>query len=322
MEEQRTMTLRCRRPTAIKNSDPTTKTCVVLLVSRRPANQPGTSHRRSAVAAPAVFKAVVAPAASRGCRGTSSAATIRRAMPSASKVLAVPRAPPRASAASLARRRSRCTPVPLRLGNVQMLRTARQRSWSASVFGCVSARRRHARQEGRPRLGRRTDGRLWRRLPRPAVCSSVRDALIDPSPGRFTGFEQGEETAGATQGNNAKFLVWAKEQAADTSDFLFSDLAPLTSTAPNVAAGAFYKVLSLASKGLMNILQQDEPYGEVCSISSRVFIPLIAICRSTSQSSEVLRLPDKPSKVRHMQRLLIKDTVLSALLVSGLLSSE
>ena len=77
------------------------------------------------------------------------------------------------------------------------------------------------------------------------------------------GFGLDDAVVGSLERDSVNFLEWAKTQAADHSDFLFSDLAPVASTTPQVAASAFWKVLSLSTKGLMGVLEQEEPYGEV-----------------------------------------------------------
>lgn len=50
-----------------------------------------------------------------------------------------------------------------------------------------------------------------------------------------------------------------------------SDLAPITTTSGPVAAQAFHKILSLATKDLVRVLEQDEPYGEVSDYCFALF---------------------------------------------------
>ncbi|KAA1079084.1 hypothetical protein PGTUg99_015547 [Puccinia graminis f. sp. tritici] len=59
------------------------------------------------------------------------------------------------------------------------------------------------------------------------------------------------------------FLAWSQSRIDDPSDFLFSDLAPVASTSSPIAAQAFIKVLSLASQDLIEVIEQDEAYGEI-----------------------------------------------------------
>jgi len=59
------------------------------------------------------------------------------------------------------------------------------------------------------------------------------------------------------------FLAWSETQIDDPSDFLFSDLAPVASTSGPIAAQTFIKVLSLASHDLIQVVEQDEAYGEI-----------------------------------------------------------
>lgn len=47
---------------------------------------------------------------------------------------------------------------------------------------------------------------------------------------------------------------------------MFSDIVPIASTNEVTAAGAFYHLLSLATKKLIKV-DQNEAYGEVCSPS-------------------------------------------------------
>ncbi|CDW94466.1 hypothetical protein, partial [Sporisorium scitamineum] len=53
-----------------------------------------------------------------------------------------------------------------------------------------------------------------------------------------------------------------REQLEDPNFLFFSDLAPVPSSTPAVAAQAFYHTLALASRGKMRV-QQDEPYQEI-----------------------------------------------------------
>ncbi|PLW14235.1 hypothetical protein PCANC_14503 [Puccinia coronata f. sp. avenae] len=59
------------------------------------------------------------------------------------------------------------------------------------------------------------------------------------------------------------FLAWSQSQIDDPNDFLFSDLAPVASTSGPIAAQAFIKILSLASCDLIQVIEQDEAYGEI-----------------------------------------------------------
>lgn len=60
------------------------------------------------------------------------------------------------------------------------------------------------------------------------------------------------------------FLAYATNHAPEDPDevYLFSDLAPAASTSPGTAAQALYHVLTLATKKLMRV-RQDEPFGEI-----------------------------------------------------------
>lgn len=97
--------------------------------------------------------------------------------------------------------------------------------------------------------------------------------------------------------DSLNFLEWTKTQVSNPHDFLceqknknktcsvvsshrsteafdnideilfflssVSDLAPVTTTSGPVAAQAFLKILSLTTKNLVKVVEQDEPYGEV-----------------------------------------------------------
>ena len=81
-----------------------------------------------------------------------------------------------------------------------------------------------------------------------------------------------------------RFLDYARRQARKEEDgrLLFSDIVPIAATEPYVAANAFYResmacpstdseadgmrteLLVLASKSVVIVEGQEEPYGEVC----------------------------------------------------------
>ncbi|CAH7686144.1 expressed protein [Phakopsora pachyrhizi] len=63
--------------------------------------------------------------------------------------------------------------------------------------------------------------------------------------------------------DSKKFLEWTKNQVNDPSDFLFSDIVPVINTRTEISCKAFIKVLELTGLGLIKVLEQDEPYGEV-----------------------------------------------------------
>lgn len=64
--------------------------------------------------------------------------------------------------------------------------------------------------------------------------------------------------------DSLNFLAYAANHAPEDPDkvYLFSDLAPAASTSPATAAQALYHVLTLATKKLMRV-RQDEPFGEI-----------------------------------------------------------
>ena len=68
--------------------------------------------------------------------------------------------------------------------------------------------------------------------------------------------------------SSANFLAYVQKQSNAAGEFLFSDCAPLTDTAPNVAASAFYQCLVLSSRNLLRVVSQEDAYGEV-SIQSQ-----------------------------------------------------
>lgn len=127
-----------------------------------------------------------------------------------------------------------------------------------------------------------------------------------PPRSRYAGFGQDGVAAALTR-DHINFLDWVKGQATDMSDFLFSDLAPLSTTHPAVATGAFARILSLASKGLVNVLQQDEPYGEARRHFSpnQQHEPDLDPSRSTSASA------DTPLSSTHRKLLMLCSALLS-----------
>ena len=61
------------------------------------------------------------------------------------------------------------------------------------------------------------------------------------------------------------FLDYARNIRAELEDpsfMFFSDLAPVASSTPSVAAQAFFHTLTLASGGNFKV-KQDEAYGEI-----------------------------------------------------------
>jgi hypothetical protein len=68
---------------------------------------------------------------------------------------------------------------------------------------------------------------------------------------------------------------------------IVSDLAPVASTSSPIAAQAFIKVLSLASQDLIQVIEQDEAYGEVSNITSRLMVILRLIIYTSSNLKKV-----------------------------------
>lgn len=64
----------------------------------------------------------------------------------------------------------------------------------------------------------------------------------------------------------------AKQQASRSQDLFFSDVVPVASTEPHVAAAAFLHLLALTSRDQLRV-GQDEPYGEVSSSIARSAAP-------------------------------------------------
>ncbi|KAG0141527.1 hypothetical protein CROQUDRAFT_51562 [Cronartium quercuum f. sp. fusiforme G11] len=103
-----------------------------------------------------------------------------------------------------------------------------------------------------------------------SVLSSIHDSALTPHQGRpeLNGADEVGELKvfladQQLEQDSLNFLEWTKTQVRNQGDFLFSDLAPVIATSGPVAAQAFHKVLSLATKDLVRVLEQDEPYGEV-----------------------------------------------------------
>ncbi|KAH9819487.1 hypothetical protein DFH28DRAFT_1052731 [Melampsora americana] len=105
-----------------------------------------------------------------------------------------------------------------------------------------------------------------------SVVSSLRDSIVGMNTPIGRGREgeeggeqraHGEEIGFQLEQDSLNFLEWTKTQVRNQSDFLFSDLAPVTTTTGAIAAQAFHKVLSLTTKNLVRVIEQDEPYGEI-----------------------------------------------------------
>ncbi|EGG00593.1 uncharacterized protein MELLADRAFT_93153 [Melampsora larici-populina 98AG31] len=111
-----------------------------------------------------------------------------------------------------------------------------------------------------------------------SVVSSVRDSVVGMNTplGRGREGEQiGENRAHSEvdiqlEQDSLNFLEWTKTQTNLMISlcwghglFLVSDLAPVTTTTGAVAAQAFHKILSLTTKNLVKVIEQDEPYGEI-----------------------------------------------------------
>ncbi|GAA5832952.1 hypothetical protein JCM11251_000544 [Rhodosporidiobolus azoricus] len=69
----------------------------------------------------------------------------------------------------------------------------------------------------------------------------------------------------ALENDSFRFLNYARRQKAalaEDDQLLFSDIVPVAATTANTAAQAMYHLLTLATKGMIKV-QQDEAYGEI-----------------------------------------------------------
>lgn len=64
--------------------------------------------------------------------------------------------------------------------------------------------------------------------------------------------------------DSLNFLIYAQNHAPKDPEelYFFSDIAPAASTSPGTAAQALYHVLTLATRKMIKV-KQDEPFGEI-----------------------------------------------------------